>query len=138
MSGKWQKFIAGLALAFALTGCSKDSSTDPEVYNSGAISFLNSGTYSVVLEQFTHGRGAESMSENPDRTINQGGRYQLPNLFDGGIVFTGGDRVSLVYRSHAINHSGNPIFVKSLSFLVNGSTVVTIKGQSGEYDIIGN
>jgi len=138
MPDSWRKYIAGLVLIFALAGCSKDSSTGPNVFNSGAVSFLNSGTYTVILEQLRHNRGVESMSENLDRTITTGGRYQLPNLLDGGIVFQGGDRVSLVYRSRAVDHSGNPLFEKSLSFLVNGSTVVTVKGQEGEYDISGN
>ena len=138
MSGSWRKYIAVLFLFVALAGCSKDSSTGPQVYNSGAISFLNSGTYVVILNYLSHNRDGESMSEHLELTIGSGGRYQFPNLIDGGIVFRGGDRVSLTYRSRAVDQSGNPLFIKSLSFLVNGSAVVTVKGQYGEYDIRGN
>jgi len=138
MSASWRKYIAGLAVVLALAGCSKDSSTGPNVYNSGAIAFLNSGTCVVILEQLSQNRGTESILNNLNLTIGSGGRYQLPNLIDGGIVFPGGDRISLIYSSRAMDQSGNPLFVKSLSFLVNGSAVVTVKGQEGEYDIRGN
>lgn len=121
-----------------LTGCSKEPTEPKHFYNDGIVAFINTGYYAVVLEQLSQSRDGESESLILNRTIARNVRIDLPNLIDGGEVFKGGDRVSLNYRSQAYDHSGNPYFIRSLSFLVNGSTVVRIKGQNGDYDISGS
>ena len=121
-----------------LTGCSKEPTEPKHFYNDGNVAFINSGYYTIVVEQLSQSRDGESESLTLNRTVARNGRIDLPNLIDGGEVFEGGDRVSLEYKSQAYDPSGNPYFIRSLSFLVNGSTVVRIKGQNGDYDINSN
>ena len=136
MGDRLLKYLVIFVIFIAvLTGCSKEPTKPKHFYNDGIVAFVNSGYYAVVLEQLSQSRDGESESLILNRTIARNVRIDLPNLIDGGEVFKGGDRVSLNYRSQAYDHSGNPYFIRSLSFLVNGSTVVRIKGQNGDYDI---
>jgi len=65
---------------------------------------------------------------------------RLPNLIDGGEWFCGGDYVTVDFESTARDpiNPGEPLFDGSVTFTVNGSQHVTIKGDDGSYEIGGD
>lgn len=126
-----------LIVAVTAASCSKPTDT-PRNYSDGSVAFVNSGAYLVRLTDLAHSRGAAHSVVDLDRVVSIGGRFQLPNLLDGGSIFRGGDGINLAYQSLAVDEFGNPLFVKTLAFLVNGSVVIRVKGQGGEYEIGGN
>jgi hypothetical protein len=139
MIGQWFKGIVLAALFLAiLSGCSQESPDSPKFYNKGELTFINSCPYTVVLSRIVQTRRDFTDSDEPDRRIYPGARYRIPNIIDGGYLFDGGDRVHLKYRSLQVDHSGSPLFTHYLEFLVNGMTIIRVKGQGGEYVISSN
>ncbi|MCD6161226.1 MAG: hypothetical protein J7K40_02290 [candidate division Zixibacteria bacterium] len=136
---KYLKFAAGLILILIVAAsCEKDTPSAPVNYQEGEVRFVNSSTYTLVLEKIIHRRGYQEKQNNLNRTISVGGSIMLPNLFEGGCTFEGGDRITVHYRSSAVNEYGNPIFRNSAYYRVNGESIIRVKGQKGEYEIGGN
>jgi hypothetical protein len=138
----------GLALlllfALMMPGCSKKSPTEPENMISGRIRFINTSSYTIILNYMIQSRGAQSESATLNRRVegNSGtaGRVELRNLLDGGFIFPGGDNVFVEFESAAINpdNPGQPLFTRTVTLTVNGTQNVQVKGQGGEYEIGGN
>lgn len=133
------RLVAFLMLLFiAVAGCEKDTPSAPTDYQEGEVRFVNSSSYTIVVDKFVHRRNYREKQSNLNRTISTNGSIMLPNLFDGGYTFDGGDRITVYYSSNAVNDYGIPIFRNSVYYRVNGESVIRIKGQKGEYEIGGN
>jgi len=139
MLSRYLKLIAVLMLILiAISGCEKDTPSAPTDYQEGEVRFVNSSSYTIVVDKFVHRRNYSEKQSNLNRVISTNGSIMLPNLFDGGYTFNGGDRITIYYSSNAVNDNGIPIFRNSVYYRVNGESVIRIKGQKGEYEIGGN
>lgn len=133
-----QKTIAGLIIFLVLSGCDKKSVDRSTNYLDGEIIFRNATQYTVVVNQMVHKHTGETRIEELNRILFPGDRYQLINLFTGEVLFPGGDRVTVDYISQATdpNNPQSPLFSNVIFLIVNGTTVIRIKGE-GDYDIGG-
>ena len=139
MLSNWFKLIiSSIILLSSLSGCSKESPNSYKNYNRGTLTFYNKSGSAVVINSISQHRTGDYETKEITRIVHNETRFQLPNLIDGGVVFDGGDRINLRYSSKAVDQNGTPLFIKTISFIVNGTAVIRIKGQDGSYDINGN
>ena len=133
--------ILTVLIALAFISCSKDSAYEPPGPQSGTITFYNSLPYtSIVITRVDHLRGATKEFATPEYIIRGGSHKAIANLIDGGYEFPGGDDVSIDFESvarHPAQHE-RPLFERTVVLTVNGTQNINVKGQQGEYDIIGS
>jgi len=124
-------------LAFVLA-CGKKS-TEPKVFYSGKITFINSSYYTITLTRMIQSRPGNSSTDNLNRQLPPYSRLDINNLLDGGLIFPGGDNVSIYFESLARrpDDPNLPLFSSVVALTVNGTQNVRIKGQNGEYEIGG-
>jgi hypothetical protein len=133
-------FFLAACFGLALVGCSKDSSVEPKGFSQGLVTFVNRTAYTVELGSMSQNRHGDSETTNLHRLVYTSGRINLPNLIDGGVIFSGGDEVALYFQSVATlpYEPETPLFSHTVSLTVNGTQVITIKGENGNYDISGD
>ena len=133
-------FFITAILGLAAVSCSHDSAVKPQGFTQGLVTFSNRTAYTVKLGSFSQNRGGNVEHTNLNQIVYVSGRVNLPNLIDGGVIFLGGDEVSFYFRSIATlpYDPETPIFSHTVSLTVDGTQVITIKGEHGEYDISGN
>lgn len=131
-------FLAVFCILAILTACGKKS-TEPEVFTSGKITFLNSSYYTIALTGMIQSRPGNTATDDLNRQMPPYFRLDINNLLDGGFIFPGGDNVSINFESLARqpDDPNLPLFARTVVLTVNGSQNVRIKGQSGEYEIGG-
>jgi len=127
-------------MVIVMTGCSRDSAVQPETFAQGLVTFINRTAYSVELGSMSQNRAGLTETTNLHQLVYPSGRINLPNLIDGGVVFSGGDDVAFYFRSVATlpYEPETPLFSHTVSLTVDGTQVITIKGNHGDYDISGN
>lgn len=127
-------------IGLVLAGCSRDSAVKPAGFSQGLVTFSNRTAYTVELGSMSQNRDGNIEHTNLHQIVYVSGRINLPNLIDGGAIFLGGDEVSFYFRSIATlpYEPETPVFSHTVSLTVDGTQVITIKGEHGEYDISGN
>lgn len=131
--------IAGIVIISFISGCSEKSTDYPRNYVNGEIIFRNDCTYTIIVNRIVQSHEGETMSEDLDQILFPSSSFRLINLFDGELIFPGGDRITIDYRSQAAdpNDPQSPLFSHSVFLTVNGSIIIRVKGE-GYYEIGGN
>lgn len=123
----------------SLLACGQKS-TGPEVLHSGKITFYNSSYYTIILTTMIQSRPGDNATDELNRQMPPYFRLDINNLLDGGVVFPGGDNVSINFESLARrpDNPDRPLFERVVILTVNGPQNIRIKGQNGEYEIGGD
>jgi hypothetical protein len=139
MSSNFAKIILALFCLFAIIFACSKKPTEPEVFSSGTITFINSSYYTITLTTMIQSRHGNTATNNFNRQMPPYLRLDINNLLDGGLIFPGGDIVSINFESVARqpDNPDLPLFARTVALTVNGPQNIRIKGQSGEYDIGG-
>jgi len=133
--------FALLSISLVVAACTKDESTQPTHLYDGYITFINSTNQVIVLEGMTQHRGTQNASLGLNRSVTAyGGRSDIENLIDGGLVFPGGDYVTIKFRSvdYLPYEPETPRFERTVIMTINGPQNIRVKGQDGQYVIGGD
>jgi len=122
----------------SLLACGQKS-TEPETLSSGKITFINSSYYTIILTTMIQSRPGDNATDELNRQMPPYFRVEINNLLDGGVIFPGGDNISINFESLARqpDNPDRPLFERVVVLTVNGPQNVRIKGQNGEYEIGG-
>ena len=122
-----------------ISGCSEKSTDYPRNYVNGEIIFRNDCAYTIIVNKMVQSHEGETISEDLDQILFPSSSFRLINLFNGELIFPGGDKITIDYRSQAANPNDpqSPLFSHSVFLTVNGSITIRVKGE-GYYEIGGN
>jgi len=140
MLGRFVKIFLAIFCIFALLLACGKKSTEPEVFSSGKITFINTSYYTITLTGMIQSRPGNTATNDLNRQMPPYLRLDISNLLDGGFIFPGGDHVSISFESLARrpDDPNLPLFARTVVLTVNGPQNVRIKGQSGEFEIGGD
>lgn len=131
MAKKLAIIVALMGFIIGLSCSENNKQYNPEYKRDGKIGIFNESGVRIRLLEFTQVRGDQEASAVLDRTINNGFRYYLKNILDGGDseTFKGGDVVTVHFRADVSNPGdpSQPLFQNTISHTINGITDYYVK-----------
>jgi hypothetical protein len=125
-----------LISTFILLACAHNNKpSGPVIYYDGKLSISNKGEVPITIVEMTQKRGTKEVRLEMGNSLHPGFSYALHNIIDrdGGLVFPGGDKVTVKFASQEYN-SIDPYFQDTVQLTVNGNIMVQIK-YDGRYTV---